>query len=320
MKFYELILEDDKLMGVDAISIVESPAIEEQFIALSKQQIQFKLQDEEKRTLIGAALVPNKPIYRYDDKSGEEYYVYFTAPTIRKAAELFLIKGNQNNATLEHAEALNGLSIVESWIVEDEQHDKSRKYGLEYPVGSWVVMMKVNNDAIWNEFVKEGKVKGFSIEGWFAQRETLKAEQVRAELAAIEEKEAEHLVEQYILGSIRGLIKSDKRKKSGKRLEMESYSDYPDAVSNNARKGIELNEKVNNRCATDTGKIRGQQLADKRPVSVDTIKRMHSYLSRAEEFYEEGNNEACGTISYLLWGGLAGKRWAESKLKELGEL
>lgn len=320
MKFYELILEDDQLMGVDAISIVESPAIEEQFIALSKQQIQFKLQDEEKRILIGAALVPNKPIYRYDERSGEEYYVYFSAGTIRKAAELYMIKGNQNNATLEHSEELNGLSVVESWIIEDENHDKSRKYGLEYPIGTWVVMMKVNNEAIWNEFVKEGKVKGFSIEGWFAQRETLKAEQVRAELAAIDEAETQHLIEQYILGSVRGLIKKDKRLKAGKRLEMESFSDYPDAVSNNARKGVELNEKVGNRCATDTGKIRGQQLADKRPLSVETIKRMHSYLSRAEEFYDEGNNEACGTISYLLWGGLAGKRWAESKLKELGEL
>jgi hypothetical protein len=101
---------------------------------------------------------------------------------------------------------------------------------------------------------------------------------------------------------------------------MESYSDYPDAVSNNAKKGIELNEKINNRCATEVGKIRAQQLAQKKPISVETIKRMYSYLSRAEEYYVEGDNEACGTISYLLWGGLAGKRWAESKLKELGEL
>ena len=100
--------------------------------------------------------------------------------------------------------------------------------------------------------------------------------------------------------------------------EFESYSDYPEAVSNNAQKGIELNEKVNNKCATQVGKVRAQQLANKEAVSVETIQRMYSYLSRAEEYYVEGDTEACGTISYLLWGGLAGKRWSESKLKELG--
>lgn len=320
MKIYELILEDDKLMGVDAISIVESPAIEEQFIALSKQQIQFKVQNEDKRILIGAALVPNKPIYRYDEKTGEEYYVYFAQDTIRKASELYMIKGNQNNATLEHAEELSGLSVVESWIIEDENNDKSRAYGLEYPVGTWVVMMKVNNEAIWNEYIKEGKVKGFSIEGWFAQRETMRADDLADALAKIEQDEAEHIAEQYVLGSVRAIIKEDKRRKGGKRLEMESYSDYPEAVSNNAQKGIDLNEKNGNKCATPVGKIRAQQLAQGKPLSVETISRMHSYLSRAEEYYDESDTQACGTISYLLWGGLAGKRWAESKLKELGKL
>ena len=98
----------------------------------------------------------------------------------------------------------------------------------------------------------------------------------------------------------------------------ESYSDYPDAVSNNAKRGIELNEKVNNKCATQVGKVRAQQLAKKEPISVETIKRMYSYLSRAEVNYDESDLEACGTISYLLWGGLAAKRWSEAKLKELG--
>ena len=98
----------------------------------------------------------------------------------------------------------------------------------------------------------------------------------------------------------------------------ESYSDYPDSVSNNAKRGIELNEKVNNKCATQVGKVRAQQLAKKESISVETIKRMYSYLSRAEEYYDESDTTACGTISYLLWGGLSGKRWAESKLKELG--
>ncbi len=98
---------------------------------------------------------------------------------------------------------------------------------------------------------------------------------------------------------------------------MESYADYPEAVKNNAKKGIELNEKVNNRCSTQTGKVRAQQLANGSAISEETIKRMYSYLSRAQEYYDESDTEACGTISYLLWGGLAGLRWSESKLKEL---
>ena len=101
------------------------------------------------------------------------------------------------------------------------------------------------------------------------------------------------------------------------RLDLESYSDYPNAVKNNAKRGIELNEKVNNKCATQVGKVRAQQLAQGEAISVDTIKRMYSYLSRAEEYYDENDTKACGTISYLLWGGKAGLRWANKKLKEL---
>lgn len=104
------------------------------------------------------------------------------------------------------------------------------------------------------------------------------------------------------------------------KMRKSSYNDYPQSVSNNAKRGIELNKKVNNRCATDVGKIRAQQLANREKLSVKTIKRMYSYLSRAAEYYKPGDNEACGTISYLLWGGKAGLRWSRSKLKELGEI
>ena len=99
--------------------------------------------------------------------------------------------------------------------------------------------------------------------------------------------------------------------------EFESYSNYPDAVSNNAKRGIELNEKVNNRCATQVGKVRAQQLAKGEPVSYETVKRMYSYLERAEVYYDESDTEACGTISYLLWGGKAARRWAESIIREV---
>ena len=318
MRFFELVLDEEKLLhGIDAISIVEHPAIEEDFITMSKEhKFEFKEVDNEKRILMGAAMIPEKPIYRVD--GDEEYYVFFTKETIRRASELYLMNGKQGNATLEHEQKIEGLSLVESWIIEDSDKDKSRAYGLEYPVGTWMVSMKVNNDDIWEGYVKEGKVKGFSIEGWFMQRES--AIEVNTELSAIESAEAEHLLSLYLLGITKGVLKNDKRYKNGKKLEMESFKDYPDSVSNNAKRGIELNEKGGNKCATQTGKIRAQQLSQKRPLSLQTIKRMYSYLSRAQEYYDEGDKESCGYISYLLWGGLSGKRWAESKLKELGEL
>ena len=306
MRIVELILDEDSVAGIEAISIVENPAIEEDFIALNSQEVQLAEVDKDKQILVGALLVPNKPIYRR--KGEDEYYIYFSKDTIRKAAEMYLIKGNQNNSTLEHHYKLQGLSLVESWIVEDEVHDKSRKYDMEVPVGTWMGVVKVNNSEVWNDFVKTGKVKGFSIEGYFVD----KMERPNEPINDFDEEEAEEM-----LSYIRRIVRDDKRYKDGKKEELESYSDYPDAVKNNAKRGIELNEKVNNKCATDVGKIRAQQLAQGKPVSINTIKRMYSYLSRAEEYYNEGDAEACGTISYLLWGGKAAKRWAESKLKEL---
>ncbi len=318
MKFFELVLDEEKMLhGIDAISIVEHPAIEEDFITMSKEQkMEFKEVDQEKKILMGAAMIPEKPIYRVD--GDQEYYVFFTKETIKRASELYLMNGKQGNATLEHQEKISGLSLVESWIIEDPEKDKSRAYGLDYPVGTWMVSMKVNNDDIWEEYVKSGKVKGFSIEGWFMQRES--AIEINTELSRIESEEADHLLSLYLLGITKGVLKNDKRYKNGKKLEMESYRDYPDSVSNNAKKGIALNEKQGNKCATQVGKVRAQQLAQKQPLSVETIKRMYSYLSRAQEYYDEGDTTSCGYISYMLWGGLSARRWAESKLKELDKL
>jgi len=185
MKIVELILDEmEELMGIQAISIVENPAIEENFVALKSQEVQFAKQDEEKRILLGAALIPNKPIYRQNGE--EEFYVYFTKETIRKASELFFQNSNQNESTLEHEVALNGMSVVESWIVEDEDKDKSRVYGLDMPVGTWMVSMKVNNDDIWNNYVKTNKVKGFSIEGFFVDKVDFSAQEITEEDAAAE--------------------------------------------------------------------------------------------------------------------------------------
>jgi len=168
MEIYELIIDEDQEVAVEAISIVERPAIEEEFIALKDQQVLLAEVNKEKRLLVGALLVPNKPIYRKRGK--EEYYIYFSKDTVRKAMELYLMGGKQNNTTLEHQHALNGISLVESWQVEHETYDKTKMYGLSVPLYAWAGILKVNNDEVWNDYVKTGKVKGFSIEGYFIDK------------------------------------------------------------------------------------------------------------------------------------------------------
>ena len=100
------------------------------------------------------------------------------------------------------------------------------------------------------------------------------------------------------------------------RFQEDSYSDYPQSAKDNAERGIRLNEEIGNRCATQVGKVRATQIMKGEPLSRDTIRRTYSYLSRAAEYYKPEDTEACGTISYLLWGGEPMLRWAESKMNQ----
>lgn len=169
MKIVELIIDPtDEQSGIEAISLVESPAIESNFVALNKQEILLKEVNAEKRILMGPALIPDKSIYRRNDK-GDEYYIYFSRDTVRKASELFFKNSNHQNATLEHESKIDGVTMVESWIVEDKDQDKTALYGMKVPVGTWMVSAKIEDKELYNK-AKSGEIKGFSIEGYFADR------------------------------------------------------------------------------------------------------------------------------------------------------
>jgi hypothetical protein len=115
MDIVELFIDDEnEYSGIDAISVVENPAIEEDFVALKNQEFKLAEVDAEKRILMGPALIPNKPIYRKNED--KEYYIYFSKNTVKKASELFLMRGKQNNSTFEHQTPLQGMSVVESWL------------------------------------------------------------------------------------------------------------------------------------------------------------------------------------------------------------
>lgn len=300
MKIIELLIDEEALLaGIEAISIVSRPAIEESFIALSKQdQIKLAEVDKEKRILMGPALIPNKNIYRKDGE--DEYYIYFSDDTVRKASEMFLAKGNQNKSTLEHQAELNGLSVVESWIIEDDTHDKTRKYGMDLPVGTWMVSMKVYNDEVWEKYIKTGEVSGFSIEGYFTDKVDMSQ--------ALPEEEAKE-----ILFEIQDFIES-------KRVDLASYNDYPDSVVNNAKRVLKwVEENGWGSCGTPVGKRRASQLAGRQKLTVSTIKRMRSFLARHAKDLEVSTSysDGCGKLMYDAWGGKSALRWAESKLNKL---
>ena len=170
-KIVELVIADDSQeLAIDAISLVNSPAIEQDFVFFGKEKnnLTFAKVDEEKRMLVSPALIPNKQIFRYDPNTDSEYYVYFSPETVRKASELYLKHNNHHKATYEHKDRVSGVLTVESWIKEGDS-DKSKMYGYDLPNGTWFVKMKIENDELWNK-IKEGELKGLSIEGYFTNK------------------------------------------------------------------------------------------------------------------------------------------------------
>jgi hypothetical protein len=167
METYKVLFNEEENEGVYAVSLVSDPAIGVQFVTLSKQkEIKLATINEEQRILLGAVLIPDQPIYRVQD--GHEFNIVFPKETIKQVQQNFSSQGYQNNSTIEHSgKQIENVTFVETWIKEDEVHDKSVMHGFNEPVGTWYAAMKVNNDEIWNDYVKTGKVKGFSIDGVF---------------------------------------------------------------------------------------------------------------------------------------------------------
>ena len=140
----EMIINDEMLDGVFAISLVDKPAIEENVIKLSSEKIQLKVVDEERRIVGGFALVPEKKILRRAE-DGTEYDIKFSKETVQLTAELFMKNQKGNEFTLEHEDNTDGVNIIESWIVEDAKNDKSNIYNLGAKGGEWCLMSKIDN-------------------------------------------------------------------------------------------------------------------------------------------------------------------------------
>ena len=169
MQTYKVILKENDESGIYAISLVDDPATKELFISLSAEketEIQLATVSEEKRLVVGPVLIPNQLILRNDPDGGEPFNITFEADTIKGIQEKFIKNGFQNNSTIEHdGQFIEDVTFIETWVKEDDVHDKSVLYGFNQPVGTLFAMQKVNNDEVWNDYIKTGKVKGFSIDG-----------------------------------------------------------------------------------------------------------------------------------------------------------
>ena len=326
---YNIDIDENFNLGVNCIGLVDEPAIEIDFIKLQAEEVIKLAQVADKQLLVGPLLIPDKKIFRVA-KDGTEYYITFSADTIRKIVDRYFKQGNQVNFNIGHNEDMPITATVnESWIIEDTKMDKSALYGFELPVGTWMLSTHIEDTEDWNTYVKSGVTKGYSIEGNFAMDLVEALNKVSmVEPRADESKDeyvgrciAYHVSGEGMDSSQAAAIcytKWDEAKMSEQQLE--SYSDYPEAAKEAAARGIKYNEENGNKCATQTGKVRAQQIANGEPLSYETLKRTYSFLSRAKTYYNPDDKEACGTISYLLWGGEPMFNWVESKLNQIQEL
>ena len=166
----EYVLGEDDDFGLQAISIVDVPAIGEEFIMLKKQEPTFLAKIEDKQLLVGALLIPEQRIYRRNE-DGKEFNMFVTHETINDLTQKFMRDGNQNEFTLQHEEKLIDLSVQEIWLVADSKKDKSAVYGFDYPVGTLMAITHVKDSDQWNT-LKDSDVKGYSVEMMLTPRQT----------------------------------------------------------------------------------------------------------------------------------------------------
>ena len=234
---FQLTVVDDT-DEVFAVSFVADPAIERDFVFFNKAEVKFQSIDDEKRLVAGPLLVPDKRILRLDEQN-QPYHVYFTADTIEKIAQKYMMKKYNDSVTYEHAAKIGGVSLVESWVVANSIKDKSNHYGFTMPKGTWFGIFKVNNDKLWND-IKQGRVSGFSIEGEFEHKQ-VEYSKTKLDLALISEEEA-----MKVLAKIKHIIKSDGRYRKGERIDMidlegeqpSIVSSYPGQSGTKKKKGL----------------------------------------------------------------------------------
>jgi hypothetical protein len=266
---------------LDYVSLVDQPAIQTKGLLFSNNLI-FKF-EKEKQIITGPAMIPNQLIYRRDKEMGE-FYVVFEADAIIELATKFNREVKEFKINVDHADVVPSAFITESWIVDNPEMDKAKSLGFDVPAGTWMLSVKVEDEAFWNDEVKAKGQFGFSVEGLFgleATNEMFKNIQPEEE------------------------------------MDFESYTDYPDAVVENANIALRWAEENGwGNCGTPVGKARANQLANREPISEETIARMASFARHRENSTKE-LGDGCGRLMWLAWGGDEGVEWASRKLEDI---
>jgi hypothetical protein len=171
MRIVEMLIDEaEDLFGVYAIGAVGDPAIEKGAILLSKEKEVILAREGERGVFTGPVLIPRKQILRSDDDG--PYHIWFGRETVRRASELFLMQGHQQEFTEQHQTPIEGLTMVESWIVLDKDKDKAAALGFDVPEGTWMASVKIDNEDV-KEKIRVGEINGFSIEGLFVENVNL---------------------------------------------------------------------------------------------------------------------------------------------------
>jgi hypothetical protein len=318
----------DDIMGeLKRISLVSEPAIEADFMLFSQEEMKFKAVDEEKRVLTGPAMRPNIKIKRYNEL-GELYYGVFTEDVVRQAAEMFFKKGsNVNKTNLEHEFEIDGVYVFESWIVDNPDMDKSKELGFtDVKKGDWFVSMKVDNDVVWNNYLKTGLIKGFSVEIRADEKEIDTIEMIKAVLDLNKTDEWKfEAITTLVNEDFIDIVAKPYVDETGKIIKepvegienFESYDDYPEAAKRNAQIALDWAEKNGwGSCGTSVGKQRANQLAKGEPISEETIARMAAFERHRQNSQKE-LGDGCGRLMWQAWGGDEGVEWASRKLEQI---
>ena len=166
------------MCGIDAISLVDVPAVERNFLCFSeeKQPVNLKF-DNSRHIITGVVCLADTPIYRYNEKYGE-YYVVFTKETIRRMVEKFAKNDLFKSVNLQHDDTkfVDDVYMFESYIVDKQRGINPIEFS-DIPDGSWIASYKVDNEALWNEIINGNKLNGFSLQGMFQLSEHFEKEE-----------------------------------------------------------------------------------------------------------------------------------------------
>lgn len=181
MKYFYINIDEDEKLGLQAVSLVDRPAIETDFLKFKDQKIVFA-KDESKHVVSGPSLIADMPIYRVNQLTGEEYYVVFTADVIRKLVERYSKQNLFNSVNLQHnpEDFTDKVILIESYFVDKERGIAPKEYDLAD--GSWITSYKVLDDELWNNIMTTDEFKGFSVEVIANLVEKLSSEDDRSEI------------------------------------------------------------------------------------------------------------------------------------------